>query len=162
MNLRDYPIEFCTNCRECMRAPGENPGECVHRDAMGELVRKIEGADRLVLASPTNIFTVTALFKRFMERLAVYAYWPWGAPAPKPRRKAGGKKALLIASCAAPAPIGRVFFSTARQLEKAARMVGATPSSLFIGQASGRRRPSLRPADARRVERATMAMMRGP
>ncbi|MGB5309530.1 MAG: NAD(P)H-dependent oxidoreductase, partial [Arenicellales bacterium] len=27
--LRDYPIEFCLNCRECTQLPGDTPAECV-------------------------------------------------------------------------------------------------------------------------------------
>jgi multimeric flavodoxin WrbA len=41
---------------------------------MATLTQKIETADGIVLASPTNFYTVAALFKRFMERLVVYAY----------------------------------------------------------------------------------------
>ena len=26
IRLRDYPIEFCLNCRQCMQQPGEAPG----------------------------------------------------------------------------------------------------------------------------------------
>ena len=72
--LREYPIEFCLNCRECTQQPGAKPGECVHNDGMQELIDKIERADGYILASPTNFGSVTAIFKRFMERLAVYAY----------------------------------------------------------------------------------------
>ncbi len=28
--LRDFPIEFCRNCRQCTQLPGEAPGSCVH------------------------------------------------------------------------------------------------------------------------------------
>ena len=161
VRLREYPIEFCKNCRECMQAPGEAPGHCVHRDGMDDLLRKIEAADRFVLASPTNFFTVTALFKRFMERLAVYAYWPWGQPAPQPRRQASNKKALVIASCAAPTLAGRVFFSTTKQLKMAAKTLGASSSSVFIGFAAQERHPRLRPADTRRIERAAAKLLAG-
>ena len=159
VNLRDYPIEFCQNCRECMQQPGPRPGACVKHDGMEALVRKIEAADRFVLASPTNFFSVTALFKRFMERLAVYGYWPWGTPAPQPRKKAMEKKALVIATCAAPVTLGRIVFSTARQLKMAAKTFGAAPSSIFIGRASGERHPRLQPADARVIERATQRLL---
>jgi multimeric flavodoxin WrbA len=39
IKLRDYPIEFCLNCRECMQQPGDAPGRCVLNDGMAELVR---------------------------------------------------------------------------------------------------------------------------
>ncbi|MEL7448668.1 MAG: flavodoxin family protein, partial [Pseudomonadota bacterium] len=86
IRLRNYPIEFCLNCRECMQQPGAAPGTCVLHDSMAELVETIEKADSIVLAAPTNFSAVTAVFKRFMERLAVYGYWPWGTIAPKFRK----------------------------------------------------------------------------
>ena len=133
--LRDYPIEFCLNCRECMQVPGDAPGTCVHQDQMQALVEKIERADAYILASPTNLGSVTAIFKRFMERLAVYAYWPWGMNYPKYRKASlPKKKAVLISSCAAPGFIGRWVYSTHRQLKLAAEAMGAEPvGSLFTG-----------------------------
>lgn len=134
VNLRDFPIEFCRNCRACTQAPGEAPGECARQDGMAELIRKIEAADAYVFASPTNVGSVTAIFKRFMERLTPYAYWPWGAKAPVYRKQRATKGALLIASCAAPGWVGRLFYSTLQQLSKTARTVGARPlGTAFIG-----------------------------
>jgi NAD(P)H-dependent FMN reductase len=122
--LRTQEIGFCMNCRECTRQPGEGPGRCVQDDAMTGLVREIEAADALIFASPTNFETVTALFKRFMERLVVYGYWPWEQPAPKPRRPRATRPALLVSSSAAPGLLGRFVFSTTRQLRLAAKTVG--------------------------------------
>ena len=134
IHLRDYPIEFCLNCRECTQQPGEQPGHCVQDDGMHALVDKIEHSDAFILASPTNFGSVTAVFKRFLERLVVYAYWPWGMPAPKMRKTVVTKKALLVSSCAAPALLGRLFFQTRKQLEQAARTIGAKPvGSLMTG-----------------------------
>ncbi len=100
--LREYPIEFCLNCRECTQHPGDAPGVCVLRDEMKELIEKIEWADGYILASPTNVGTVTAIFKRFMERLVVYAFWPWDTNGPLYRKAhAPKKKAVLVSSCAA-------------------------------------------------------------
>ena len=108
VRLRDYPIEFCLNCRSCTQQPGDAPGECVHNDGMRGLVEKIEQADGFILAAPTNLGSVTAVFKRFMERLIVYVYWPWGKPAPVFRKATlPKKKAVIISSSAAPGPMGR-------------------------------------------------------
>jgi multimeric flavodoxin WrbA len=137
--LRECDIEFCRNCRSCMQAPGADPGECVHNDGMRDLVRRIEDADGYILAAPTNLGSVTALFKRFMERLSVYAYWPWGRKAPE-FRKAGKarKKALLVFSCAAPGLLGRMFFDTRKQLKMTAQTIGADPvGTLVVGLAAG-------------------------
>lgn len=133
IQLRDYPINFCLNCRHCMQAAGATPGRCVHDDAMAALVEKIEAADALILASPTNFGSVTALFKRFMERLAVYGYWPWGRAAPVHRKQhQPQKKALLISACAAPGVAGRWLYSTRGQLRLTAKILGARPVGLLF------------------------------
>ena len=142
--LRDFEIEFCMNCRHCTQVPGEMPGECVHEDRMRELVQMIEAADGYILASPTNFYSVTAIFKRVMERLVVYAYWPWGMFSPKYRKKKATKNAMLIASSAAPGLMGRMFYGTLKQLKMTAMTVGAKPvGSLFIGQMSQHEHPEL-------------------
>lgn len=128
--LRDYPIKFCLNCRHCTQHSGNAPGECVHDDNMTKLIDKIEQSDALVLASPTNFGSVTAIFQRFIERLTVYGYWPWGQPAPKMRREVSkrenAKKAMLISSSAAPSFMARWAFHTRKQLKLTARVIGAS------------------------------------
>lgn len=143
--LRDYPIAFCLNCRECTQQPGGNPGLCVQHDGMQALVDKIEAADAYILASPTNLGSVTAIFKRFMERLIVYTYWPWETNYPRFRKaQKPGKKALLISSCAAPGFFGRWMYSTAKQLKMAAQAIGAdTCGTLLTGLISKKSKPSL-------------------
>lgn len=73
IRLRDYPIEFCLNCRTCNQRPVEIPVKCIQHDGLQALIEKekIEQADGYILASPTNFGSVTAIFKRFIERLAV-------------------------------------------------------------------------------------------
>jgi multimeric flavodoxin WrbA len=144
IHLRDFPIEFCRNCRHCTQVPGESPGECVQQDGMRELIQKIEAADGYILASPTNFYSVTALFKRFMERLVVYTYWPWGTRAPKSRTKIATKKAILIASSAAPGFMGRMLYATVDQLKLTAKTIGAKPiGSVFVGSMSLQEHPEL-------------------
>jgi multimeric flavodoxin WrbA len=109
-------IEFCTNCRECMQAPGPERGKCAQQDDLEPILTEIEAADAIVLGSPVNCYNATAIFRRFMERLVGFAYWPWG--------KAG----FLI-----PLATG-----TARALRVTATMLGArTVGSLWIGLAAG-------------------------
>lgn len=145
INLRDYPIEFCLNCRECTQQPGSSPGRCVLDDGMHDLIEKIEASRAYVLASPTNFGSVTAIFKRFMERLVAYAYWPWDKPYPK-FRKAGlaQKKAMLISSSAAPSWMGRWLFGTSKQLNTTAKTIGAkSVGTLFTGLASSEKHQRL-------------------
>lgn len=134
--LREHRLSFCTNCRSCMQAPGETPGHCVLDDDMAAIIGRIEAADAYILASPVNFGSVTAGFKQFMERLAVYAYWPEGDPAPTYRKAEcePKKKALVVSSSAAPGPLGRVVFSSLRQLRSTAKLFGAkTVGTLFTG-----------------------------
>jgi multimeric flavodoxin WrbA len=139
IQLREHEIEFCLNCRACTQEFGDSPGQCVHDDRMRELLEKIEQADGYILAAPTNLGSVTAVFKRFMERLIVYAYWPWGAHAPVYRKtKLPKKKAILISSCAAPGLLGRLMYSTDKQLKMTAQLIGAeTLGTLFTGRIAG-------------------------
>jgi multimeric flavodoxin WrbA len=143
--LREYPIEFCLNCRECTQHPGDMPAECVQHDGMKELVDKIEWADSYILAAPTNFGSVTAIFKRFMERLIVYAYWSWDMNAPRFRKaNALKKKAVLISSCAAPGILGRWIYGTHKQLKLTAQTIGAdTIGSIFTGMISKQPQPEL-------------------
>ncbi len=138
VNLRDYPIEFCLNCRECTQSIGEGLGECVLGDGMKALIEKIEDSDGYIFASPTNFGSVTAVYKRFMERLIPYAFWPWGMKTPK-FRKANNmhKRAVLVSSCAAPGFLGHLIYNTKNQLKYTAKIVGANVvGSMFTGLVS--------------------------
>lgn len=143
--LRDFPVDFCLNCRACTQLPGAAPGECVRQDQMRELIDKIERADCYILASPTNFGSVTAIFKRFMERLVGYAYWPWEMNGPQLRKaQAAKKKALLVSSSAAPAIFARWFFGTAKQLKMTAKVLGAdVVGSLYTGMVARQQQPKL-------------------
>lgn len=143
--LRKYPIEFCLNCRACTQQPGTAPWDCVHSDGMRELINKIEQADCFILAAPTNMGSVTAIFKRFMERLVVYAYWPWNMNGPHYRKaQAPKKKAILVSSCAAPGFLGRWFFGTNKQLKMTAKVIGAEiVGTLLTGMIAKEQHPKL-------------------
>ncbi|MCX5791332.1 MAG: flavodoxin family protein [Elusimicrobia bacterium] len=137
IDLLDKRIEFCTNCRACTQAPGVKRGECVLSDDMAGILDKLDAADGLILAAPVNYFNVTALARRFLERMIVYDYWPWGAVAPKLRINKPSKKAVLITSSAMPSLIGRLFTGALRALNYAAASVGAKKAgTLLVGIAS--------------------------
>ena len=155
IKLREFPIEFCRNCRQCMQQPGDDPGKCVLHDRMAELIGKIEAADAYVLAAPTNFSSVTALFKRFAERLAVYGYWPWGKAAPVFRKaKMEKKPAIIISSCAAPGLMGRLTYNTNKSLKIAADTIGAkVVGSIVTGLICQESKPGL-PARAQRRTKA--------
>ena len=139
--LADTRIEFCTNCRLCAQQDGAARGFCPIADQMGEVLDQVEASDAIILASPTNFATVTALMKRFIERLVCYAYWPWGMAAPKTRNRQMPRRAVLVASSAAPALLARLGTSIVKLLKQAASLLGArTVGVLFIGLAAGKDR----------------------
>lgn len=137
VNLLDREIEFCRNCRHCTQEPGEERGRCVISDDMGDILDTLDRSDAIILASPTNFGTVTALMKRFMERLVCYAFWPWGQPGPQQRRKPRGVPALIVTSSAAPGFLARLVFPIVGVLKQAAATLGARPIGvLHVGLAA--------------------------
>ncbi len=111
INLTDAHIEFCDNCRKCMNDDrSKRFGDCTFDDDMKVILERIDMADALILISPTNIGNVTAIMKKFIERTAPGAFWPWKkAYYPVARRKAKSKSAVVITSCAMPSLMLRVL-----------------------------------------------------
>ena len=150
--LIEEDIAFCTNCRACTQESGESRGACVLQDNMASLLDAIEQADAVILASPMNFGTVTAVTKRFIERLVCFAYWPWGAAAPRLRNKTKSKHAVIVASSAAPAILARPFSSMVSLMKKSVDLLGAEkPDVLFIGLAAMGRKPHLSPRIQRKA-----------
>jgi FMN-dependent NADH-azoreductase len=141
--LLDHPIEFCHNCRACTQALGSQRGPCPQHDTLASILDDLDAADSIVLASPVNFFDVTALMRRFLERLVRYAYWPWGAASPKERIQVKTKKAVIVLSSAAPTVLTRIFTGAPKALKTAASLLGArTIDTLYIGLAA--KSPDLR------------------
>jgi FMN-dependent NADH-azoreductase len=141
--LLDHPIEFCRNCRACTQPEGSARGSCQQHDALTKILDELDAADSIVLASPVNFFNVTALTRRFLERLVVYAYWPWGAMAPKERITKKTKRAVVVLSSAAPMILTRLFTGAPKALKTAASLLGAgTIDTFYLGLAA--KSPDLR------------------
>lgn len=122
-------IEFCRNCRKCTSQ--QNPrlrGRCVIDDRMGVILDKTDSADGIVLGAPVNFGSVTAVTKRFIERLAVYAKWKLDGKvrAPEKRIKTPNKRAVIITSSTMPAVMGRIFIPRAlKVMKESAELMGA-------------------------------------
>jgi putative NADPH-quinone reductase len=130
IRLRDHDVNFCTNCRECMQAPGEARGACIFedRDDVAGILDLVERADGLVIGAPVNFGDVNAMTRQFLERCAGYARWPWGTQgAPELRRRDRPRSAVLMVSSGAPAFLAwPVFGVTAvRTLRVLADLLGA-------------------------------------
>jgi multimeric flavodoxin WrbA len=152
INLKEYNIRYCLNCRSCTQEEGDAPAKCVIDDDMQEIIYKIEESEGYVLISPTNFDTVTALYKAFLERLVPYGYWPWGEVAPKYRKEIKSKKSIVISSCAAPSVIGRFAFNTLKILKLTSKTIGAkVVDSLMIGLISHKENIAIDPKDKKRI-----------
>lgn len=158
--LIDQHIEFCRNCRQCMQSPGTARGRCVHEDAMPALLDTIDAADAIVLASPVNFGTVTAVTKRFIERLGGYAYWPWGAPGPRFRIASARKPGVIIVSSAMPGWMARIFTNTFSILRKTAKVLGhRVVGSMAVGLAAGTPSPLVSTRTKRRARRLARKLL---
>jgi len=156
--LIDRHIEYCRNCRSCTQQPGTARQPCKIEDDVPMILAEIERADTVVLASPVNFYNVTAVFRVFLERLLGCVYWPWGQAGPKPRAKALPRKAVLIASSAAPGFLIPVATGAPRALRTAAKCLGArTVATLWVGLAAQSETPKISEQvmeRARRIGRA--------
>jgi len=162
ITLLDKRLAFCTNCRSCTQVAGESYGVCILDDDMAAILQEVEKADALVLASPMNAGTVTAVMKTFIERLVCTAYWPWGAPAPKARRPGKSKRAVLVASSAAPGFLARLTGDVTKRLKFAATMLGAeTVGTLFIGLAAQQQHQDLNKKTIHRAQKLGQKLATG-
>ncbi len=113
-------------------------------DEMDGIITELERADAFILGSPMNFWTVTAIMKRFIERLVCFAYWPWGMAGPKYRIRDGKKRAVVVGSSAAPALISRLFTKMVKLLKDVSILLGAgRVDVLFIGLAAGKEHQEL-------------------
>ena len=152
--LLDRRIDFCTNCRTCTQREGIDRGQCILTDGMDALLAELARADALVLASPVNFGTVTALTKRFIERLVCFAFWPWGAMAPQVRNPQKKKRAVVVVASAAPALLTRLATRSVGLLERAAGLLGArTFGVLSIGLAARRQSQEISERTRRKARR---------
>jgi len=149
--LADRNIGFCRNCRGCTQSPGDEPGSCGLADDVPELIRKCLAADLLVLASPVNFGSMTAVSKAFLERTICLAYWPWGRLAPEPRHLSGRRLAVLVTSSAAPSIYGRVgaFHSLADLGKMAETLHAEVVARLHYGLVARERQGGLREGQKR-------------
>jgi multimeric flavodoxin WrbA len=163
--LLDQHIEFCTNCRACTQAEGTQRGPCPIDDDMNAILDKLEHSDAIVLASPMNCWTMTAMMKQFIERAVGYVYWPWGATGfPKNRAKKMMKRAVVVGASAAPAWFARLMTHMVGQLKGCARLFGAkTVGVLFVGLASLEPKPALSDRVRKKARRLGKKLaVRGP
>lgn len=159
IHLTEERLEFCTNCRCCTQPDGAERGKCQHQDGLETILCAIEAADAVILASPVNCWNVTALFRRFMERLLGFTYWPWGQNAPRLRSARKPRKAVLIAAAAMPGFLIPLATGASRALHSTAAMLGARPvGRMWIGLAAHQQQQALTQGNLRRARRLALKL----
>lgn len=150
--LMDRHIEFCRNCRTCTQEKGLRRGACPVDDDMGPLLDELEKSDAIVLGSPMNFGTVTAVMKRFIERLVCFAYWPWGGMSPTVRDRRRSRKAVIVITSAAPAFMARMQRGMVKLLKDAAGLLGAdTVGVLSVGLAARKKKQTISKGTAKKA-----------
>ena len=123
--LKDQDIKYCTNCRKCTQVSGEERGQCIIKDDLESILDEIERADGIIIGSPMNFGSITAVTKAFKERLVCYGYWPWGTRgAPALRKRKSGKRAILLWSCVMPAFIANIITRISKELKEISDILG--------------------------------------
>jgi multimeric flavodoxin WrbA len=160
--LIDKHIEYCLNCRKCTQDFGAYRGKCCQKDDLEEILEKIEMADGFVLASPVNLYNVTAVTRKFIERLVCFAYWPWGkAGSPKVRSKVKNKNAVYVTVTAMPAIMQILFTGGPRILKTVAKLLGAKKViPLVIGMVAVNEKESLPEKYVRKAKEAGKSLIK--
>jgi multimeric flavodoxin WrbA len=121
---------------------------------MSGILEKVEKSDCLVLGSSINFYTVTAVMKKFSERLLCFAFWPWGMLRPKVRNKKRDKRAVVVISSAAPSIMTRLLTGAVRLMKDAAAMLGArTIGVITIGIAAKSPKTEISPRILKKARR---------
>jgi len=71
ISLGDYTIGSCTGCEGCKRS-----WDCVIKDDFPLIIKKVDEADAIILASPTYWYSVTSDMKRFIDRCYSLVQFP--------------------------------------------------------------------------------------
>ncbi|HIJ96403.1 MAG TPA: flavodoxin family protein [Desulfuromonadales bacterium] len=85
LKTRELNIDFCTNCRQCMKNPGNALGTCHINDEMDVIIKSALSAKSVVLVTPINCYDLPSIVRVMLERMGVFCYWGDEMYAPKVR-----------------------------------------------------------------------------
>ncbi len=88
-----YKTVGCTSCRSCQTSALY---ECVIQDEAAPVLKKMAGADVVVMATPLYFFAMSAQLKCIMDRM--FSLYKWDNAAGTMQTPLKGKKLVLIAS----------------------------------------------------------------
>ena len=72
--LKDMNLKDCYGCYSCIN---RGPNTCPLKDDRDLILKKMEDADGVIFASPTHTRHISALMKKFMDKLGYIAHRPY-------------------------------------------------------------------------------------
>ncbi len=102
LRTRDLTIQFCTNCRACMKPVGAVLGPCPLVDDMAALLDTLMRSTTIILSAPINCYDLPSILHVIIERMGVYCYWPDDSYSPKVRKVQQDIRGILITTSAMP------------------------------------------------------------
>lgn len=92
--LGDLDIDACTGCEGCA-----DSWECVISDGYQRVIEAIDGAEVVILASPTYWYSVTSDMKRFIDRSYSLIQYPENRHEWRGKYEGRDKRCVTIAVC---------------------------------------------------------------
>jgi multimeric flavodoxin WrbA len=99
---RDLTIQFCTNCRSCMKPAGDLLGPCPLIDDVESLLTFLMQSKVIILSAPINCYDLPSILHVLIERMGVFCSWPDDGYSPKLRKVQQDIKGILITTSAMP------------------------------------------------------------
>lgn len=95
INLSEYDIAYCKGCYSCWF---ENPGVCIQKDDMAELINEIDGSDIIILGTPLYFNNISGTMKVFIDRLTAAG----GDPHKKEIKTKTNPEYIIVSNCGFP------------------------------------------------------------
>lgn len=102
IKLRELTIHECSNCRSCMKSPGDDVGTCHLTDDMSQFIKSILQSKCIIMSSPINCYDLPSKLQVILERMSIFCHWSDDMYAPKVRLMPHDIKGILITTSAMP------------------------------------------------------------
>ena len=100
--VRDMTLGICSNCRACMKSPGNELGKCHLHDDMQGLIETMLNSSCIIVSAPINCYDLPSPMRVMLERMSVFCYWPDDHYNPQVRKMSRTIQGELITTSALP------------------------------------------------------------
>jgi len=139
IKTRELNIGFCTNCRLCMKSPGNALGDCHLIDDMNFFLTSVLTSDFVVVSSPINCYSLPSIVRVILERMSVFCYWNDDMYAPKVRDISKRIPGILITTSAMPSIMVPFTTNIRKTFQLFAKPLGINKISYFHFGFKGRK-----------------------